>query len=99
MNESLGTNPYLCVGVGVWVWVCGGLCLCSKSTDTLINIMKRFLLSTDVAKQLRDAEKAATEASANRIKAEREAFVYLCVCVVYPCFPCLTGANLFQKKY
>ena len=73
MNESLGTNAYLCGCVGVCLWVCGCLCLCSKSTDILINIMKRFLLPTDVAKQLRDAKKAATEASADRIKAEREA--------------------------
>ena len=45
----------------------------SQFTDTLINIMKCFLLPTDVAKQLKDAENAATEAAADQIKAEREA--------------------------
>ena len=35
--------------------------------------MERFLLPTDVTKQLKDAEKAATKAAADQIKAEREA--------------------------
>ena len=40
---------------------------------TQINTMKRFLLPKDVAKQLRDAEKAADEAARDRLDAERKA--------------------------
>ena len=40
---------------------------------TQINTMKRFLLPKDVAKELRDAEKAADKAARDRLDAERKA--------------------------
>ena len=60
----------LCVRACVRVCVCA---YCPHFRGALINIMNCFLLPKDVAKQLRDAEKAADEAAHDQLKAEREA--------------------------
>ena len=51
---------------------CISVCM-NNVLGTQINTMKRFLLLKDVAKQLRDAEKAADEAARDRLGAERKA--------------------------
>ena len=51
---------------------CISVCM-NNVLGTQINTKKRFLLPEDVAKQLRDAKKAADEAARDRRDGERKA--------------------------